>query len=51
MDQDISLTDTDQTSTEEQNYRETLRGVCSYIGWTHIFYYRHGKVLEIDPGF
>ena len=33
LDQDISVTDTDQASTEEQNYRETVR---SYMGWTHI---------------
>ena len=36
LDQDISVTDTDQASTEEQNYRETIRGVRSYMGWTHI---------------
>ena len=27
---------TDQASTEEQNYRETMRCVRSYMGWTHI---------------
>ena len=27
LDQVISITDTDQTSTEEQNYRETMCGV------------------------
>ena len=31
LDQDVSVTD--QASTEEQNYRETVR---SYMGWTHI---------------
>ena len=36
LEQDISITDTGQTSTEEQNYRETMHGVCSYRGWTHI---------------
>ena len=33
--QDTSVTDTNQASTEEQNYRETVRGVRSYMGWTH----------------
>ena len=36
LEQDVSVTDTNQASTEEQNYRETMRGVRSYIGWTHI---------------
>ena len=30
-----SITDPDQSSTE-QNCRETMRGVFSYMGWTHI---------------
>ena len=34
--QDTSVTDTDQASTEEQNYRETMRGLRFYMGWTHI---------------
>ena len=34
--QDISVTDTNQASTEEQNYRETMHGVRSYMGWTYI---------------
>ena len=32
LDQDISLTDTDQTSTEEQNYREITHGVTFLHG-------------------
>ena len=36
LEQYVSVTDTDQASTEEQNYRKTLRGVCSYMGCTHI---------------
>ena len=36
LEQDTSVTDTDQASTGEQNYRETMRGVHSYMGWTHI---------------
>ena len=34
--QDTSVTDTDQASTDEQNYRETMGGVRSYMGWTHV---------------
>ena len=33
---DISFTDPDQTLSEEQSYRETMRGIRSYMGWTHI---------------
>ena len=29
-------TDSDQTLSEDQTYRETLRGIRSYMGWTHI---------------
>ena len=36
LDQDVSVTGTDQASTEKQNYGETMQGVCSYVGWTHI---------------
>ena len=36
LDQDISLTDTDQVLSEEQNYRETMRGIRSYMGWSHV---------------
>ena len=34
LDQGVSVTN--QASTEEQNYRETMHGVRSYMGWTHI---------------
>ena len=34
--QDTSVNEPDQSSTEEQNYRETMCGVRSYMGWTHI---------------
>ena len=40
IEQEVSLTDADQTSSEEQNYRETMSGVRSFMGWTHI--------LEVD---
>ena len=36
LDQDVCVTDTDYASTKEQNYRETMAGVRSYMGWTHI---------------
>ena len=32
----MSLTDPDQSLTEEQSYRETMRGIRSYMGWTHV---------------
>ena len=34
--QDTSVNAPDQSSTEEQNYSETMRAICSYMGWTHI---------------
>ena len=35
-DQEVSFTDPDQSLSEEQSYRETMRGIRSYMGWTHI---------------
>ena len=34
--QDVTITDLDQSLSEEQSYRETMRGIRSYMGWTHI---------------
>ena len=34
--QDATITDPDQSLSEEQSYRETMRGIRSYMGWTHI---------------
>ena len=34
--QDATITDPDQSLSEEQSYRETMRGIWSYMGWTHI---------------
>ena len=33
---DVSFTDPDQSLSEEQSYRETMRGIQSYMGWNHI---------------
>ena len=33
---DATTTDPDQSLSEEQSYRETMRGIRSYMGWTHI---------------
>ena len=41
-DHEVSFTDPDQSLSEEQSYRETMRGIRSYMGWTH--------VLDIDSG-
>ena len=35
-DQDITVTDQEQHLSEEQTYRETMRGIRSFIGWSHI---------------
>ena len=32
----IDTRDSDQAISEDQNYRETVRGVCAFMGWTHI---------------
>ena len=36
IDEDVSLAEADQTLSEEQNYRETMSGVRSFMGGTHI---------------
>ena len=36
QDPDAAATDPDQTLSEDQNYRETMRGIRSFMGWTHI---------------
>ena len=35
-DQDQPLTDPDQPVSEEQNYRDTMQGMRSFMGWSHI---------------
>ena len=34
--QDVTITHPDQCLSEEQTYKETMRGIWLYIGWTHI---------------
>ena len=35
-DLDATTNDPEQSLLEEQSYRETMRGIRSYMGWTHI---------------
>ena len=35
-DPDQTVTDQDQPVSEEQNYRETMQGIRSFMGWSHI---------------
>ena len=35
-DPELSLMDQDQPVSEEQTYRDTMQGIRSYMGWTHI---------------
>ena len=36
QDPDATVANPDQTLSEDQNYRETMRGIRSYMGWTDI---------------
>ena len=36
QDPDVTAADPDQTLSEAQNYRETMRGIRSFMGWSHI---------------
>ena len=36
MSDEQELTEQDLPSSEEQTYRETLRGIRSFMGWTHV---------------
>ena len=36
QDPNVTATDPDQTHSDEQNYRETMRGIRSFMGWSHI---------------
>ena len=36
QDQDVTATVPDQTLSEEKTYKETMRGIRCYMGWSHI---------------
>ena len=36
QDPDVTVTDPDQTLSEEQTYREKIKGIRPFMGWTHI---------------
>ena len=36
VEQEVSLTEADQMLSEEQNHRQAMSGVRSFMGWTHI---------------
>ena len=35
-DQDITVTEQDQSFSEEQTYRDTMRGIRSFMDWSHV---------------
>ena len=51
QEQATSITNTDHASIEEQNYRETMRGVRSYMGWNHNTDIDNQKVSAEDNPF
>ena len=36
QDQDITVADQDQSISEEQTYRETMRDIHFFMGWSHV---------------
>ena len=50
-DHEVSFTDPDQSLSEEQSYRETMRGILSYMGWTHIPDVNSGTKMSDDNPF
>ena len=50
-DQDVTITDPDQSLSEEQTYRETMRGIRSYKGWSHIPYMDTSAATSEDNPF
>ena len=36
LSEDQDFVETDQPSSEEQTYRETMSGIRSFMGWTHV---------------
>ena len=35
-DQDVTSLDQNQPLSQEQTYQETMRGICSFMGWSHV---------------
>ena len=50
-DHEVSFTDPDQSLSKEQSYRETMRGIRSYLGWTHILDVGSGTSMSDDNPF
>ena len=50
-DQEANLSDHDQSLSEEQSYRETMRGIRSYMGWNHIPDNDSGATTSEDNSF
>ena len=36
--QDLDSAEKDKVLSEDQNYRDTVRGVRAFMGWSHIFW-------------
>ena len=50
-DQEANLSDHDQSLSEEQSYRETMRGIRSYMSWDHIPDIDSGTITSEDNPF
>ena len=46
--QDPDFGDVDRILSEDQNYRETVRGVCAFMGWTHIPDFEYSPASRAD---
>ena len=51
QDPDATVTNPDHTLSEEQNYKETMRGIRSYMGWSHIMDMDHTASSAEDNPF
>ena len=50
-DHEVSFTDSDQSLSEEKSYRGTMRGIRSYMGWTHVPDIDSGTKMSDDNPF
>ena len=50
-DQEANQSDHEQSLSEEQSYRETMRGIRSYMGWSHIPNIDSGATTSEDNPF